>query len=143
MVGWRTGNSNRSNRICFNYSFFFVWLQQIAFVMYFLYQMLGISAIIGSTVCIVTMIPLQFLIGKKMSSNAKLTAVSIQYCTYLEFESFFPRSFLAFSVTYDEMIGIGSRSLLNATTLDCMLSAIVIDTLNIPNAFVSLCFTYN
>lgn len=77
-----------------------------------------------------------------MSSNAKLTAVSIQYCTYLEFESFFPRPFLAFSVTYDEMIGIGSRSLLNATTLDCMLSAIVIATLNIPNAFVSLCFTY-
>lgn len=53
--------------------------------------MLGISAIIGSTVCIVTMIPLQFLIGKKMSSNAKLTAVSI-HCAYifaLDFESFF------------------------------------------------------
>lgn len=44
--------------------------------MYLLYQMLGISAIIGSTVCIATMIPLQFFIGKKMSNNAKLTAVS-------------------------------------------------------------------
>lgn len=55
---------------------FCLMLLQIAFVMYFLYQMLGISAIIGSTVCIVTMIPLQFLIGKKMSGNAKLTAVS-------------------------------------------------------------------
>ncbi|XP_031636078.1 ATP-binding cassette sub-family C member Sur-like [Contarinia nasturtii] len=47
---------------------------KIAFCMYLLYQMLGISAIIGSTVCIVTMIPLQFFIGKKMSNNAKLTA---------------------------------------------------------------------
>lgn len=44
--------------------------------MYLLYQMLGISAIIGSIVCIATMIPLQFFIGKKMSNNAKLTAVS-------------------------------------------------------------------
>lgn len=67
--------------------------------------MLGISAIIGSTVCIVTMIPLQFLIGKKMSSNAKLTAVSI-HCPYiflfaLDFESFFPH-FSHFSCTYGE-----------------------------------------
>ncbi|XP_055301236.1 ATP-binding cassette sub-family C member Sur isoform X3 [Sitodiplosis mosellana] len=54
----------------------YVWAipLKIAFCMYLLYQMLGISAIIGSTVCIATMIPLQFFIGKKMSNNAKLTA---------------------------------------------------------------------
>lgn len=44
--------------------------------MFCLYRLLGISAIIGSAVCIVTMIPLQFLIGKKMSENANNTAVS-------------------------------------------------------------------
>lgn len=44
--------------------------------MYFLYRLLGVSAIIGSTVCIITMIPLQFIIGKKMSENAEKTAVS-------------------------------------------------------------------
>lgn len=45
--------------------------------MYLLYRLLGISAIIGSTVCILIMVPLQFLIGKKMSDNAKITAVSV------------------------------------------------------------------
>lgn len=47
--------------------------------MYCLYQLLGISAIIGSTVCIVTMIPLQFLIGKTMSWNSEKTSVSDFY----------------------------------------------------------------
>lgn len=44
--------------------------------MYLLYRMLGTSAIIGSMVCIIIMIPLQFVIGKKMSNNAELSAVS-------------------------------------------------------------------
>lgn len=44
---------------------------KIAIVMYFLYQQLGVSAIYGSLICIVTMTPLQFLIGKMMSNNAK------------------------------------------------------------------------
>lgn len=60
------------NLITLNFYYF-----QIGFVMYLLYQMLGISAVIGSTVCILTMIPLQFFIGKRMSTNAKLTAVSL------------------------------------------------------------------
>lgn len=42
--------------------------------MFLLYLKLGISAIIGATVCIFTMTPLQFYIGKKMSVNSKLTA---------------------------------------------------------------------
>lgn len=36
-----------------------------------LYFQLGYSALIGAGVCILIMIPLQFLIGKKMSSNSK------------------------------------------------------------------------
>lgn len=43
--------------------------------MYLLYRMLGTSAIIGSMVCIIIMLPLQFVIGKKMSSNAEMCAV--------------------------------------------------------------------
>lgn len=53
--------------------------------MYLLYRLLGISAIIGSTVCILIMVPLQFLIGKKMSDNAKITAVSKLLNIYLFF----------------------------------------------------------
>nr|CAD7459033.1 unnamed protein product [Timema tahoe] len=44
---------------------------QICVLMYFLYLKLGWSAIIGAAFCILTMTPLQFLIGKKMSSNSK------------------------------------------------------------------------
>lgn len=53
---------------------------KIAVVMYLLYRKLGISAIIGATVCVATMIPLQFLIGKTMSQNAKQSSVS--FCVY-------------------------------------------------------------
>ncbi|XP_055539694.1 ATP-binding cassette sub-family C member Sur isoform X2 [Wyeomyia smithii] len=51
----------------------YVWAipLKIGVVMYLLYQLLGISTIIGSVVCIVTVIPLQFLIGKMMSANSK------------------------------------------------------------------------
>lgn len=56
-------------------NFVYITLLQIGFVMYLLYRMLGISAIIGSMVCIIIMIPLQFVIGKKMSNNAELSAV--------------------------------------------------------------------
>nr|CAD7596639.1 unnamed protein product [Timema genevievae] len=44
---------------------------KICVLMYFLYLKLGWSAIIGAAFCILTMTPLQFLIGKKMSSNSK------------------------------------------------------------------------
>lgn len=44
--------------------------------MYLLYQILGISAIIGATFCVLTMLPLQFIIGKAMSKNAKKASVS-------------------------------------------------------------------
>lgn len=44
--------------------------------MYLLYKKLGVSAIIGSFVCIATMTPLQFLIGKMMSKNSKKTSVN-------------------------------------------------------------------
>ncbi|XP_055635948.1 ATP-binding cassette sub-family C member Sur isoform X2 [Toxorhynchites rutilus septentrionalis] len=51
----------------------YVWAipLKIGVVMYLLYQLLGVSAVIGSVVCIVTMTPLQFLIGKMMSENSK------------------------------------------------------------------------
>jgi len=40
---------------------------------------LGISAVIGSIVCIVIMTPLQFLIGNAMSKNGEVIAVSTQF----------------------------------------------------------------
>ncbi|ETN61558.1 hypothetical protein AND_006763 [Anopheles darlingi] len=43
----------------------------IGVVMYLLYRQLGISTVIGSVVCIVTMTPLQLLIGKLMAANSK------------------------------------------------------------------------
>ncbi|XP_053691966.1 ATP-binding cassette sub-family C member Sur [Sabethes cyaneus] len=51
----------------------YVWAipLKIGVVMYLLYQLLGISTVIGSVVCIVTMTPLQFIIGKMMSANSK------------------------------------------------------------------------
>uniref|UniRef100_A0A1I8P9M9 ATP-binding cassette sub-family C member Sur n=1 Tax=Stomoxys calcitrans TaxID=35570 RepID=A0A1I8P9M9_STOCA len=54
----------------------YVWAipLKIAIVMYLLYLKLGISAVIGSFVCILTMTPLQFLIGKAMSHNAEIMA---------------------------------------------------------------------
>uniref|UniRef100_A0A1A9WKE0 Uncharacterized protein n=1 Tax=Glossina brevipalpis TaxID=37001 RepID=A0A1A9WKE0_9MUSC len=48
--------------------------QRIAVVMYLLYLKLGISALIGSFVCILTITPLQFLIGKAMSKNMEIMA---------------------------------------------------------------------
>lgn len=45
--------------------------------MYLLYLKLGVSAIIGSVCCIIVMTPLQFLIGKMMSANAKTASVCI------------------------------------------------------------------
>ncbi|XP_065358147.1 ATP-binding cassette sub-family C member Sur [Calliphora vicina] len=54
----------------------YVWAipLKIAIVMYLLYLKLGISAVIGSFVCILTMTPLQFLIGKAMSKNTEVMA---------------------------------------------------------------------
>lgn len=50
---------------------------KIGVLMYLLYLKLGVSAIIGAACCILTMTPLQFLIGKKMSTNSKaITDVS-------------------------------------------------------------------
>ncbi|XP_058122435.1 ATP-binding cassette sub-family C member Sur [Anopheles ziemanni] len=51
----------------------YVWAipLKIAVVMYLLYRQLGISTVIGSVVCIVTMTPLQILIGKLMAANSK------------------------------------------------------------------------
>lgn len=40
--------------------------------MYLLHLQLGISAIIGATVCICIMTPLQFRMGKSMSVNSKM-----------------------------------------------------------------------
>ncbi|EDV58465.2 ATP-binding cassette sub-family C member Sur [Drosophila erecta] len=47
---------------------------KIAVVIYLLYVNLGISAVIGSIVCIVIMTPLQFFIGNEMSKNAEVIA---------------------------------------------------------------------
>ncbi|XP_035779207.1 ATP-binding cassette sub-family C member Sur-like isoform X2 [Anopheles albimanus] len=51
----------------------YVWAipLKIGVVMYLLYRQLGISTVIGSVVCIVTMTPLQLLIGKLMAANSK------------------------------------------------------------------------
>ncbi|KAJ6649735.1 ATP-binding cassette sub-family C member Sur [Pseudolycoriella hygida] len=57
----------------------YVWAipLKIAIIMYLLYQQLGISALIGALVCVIVMVPLQFVIGKAMSSNSKI----ISECT--------------------------------------------------------------
>ncbi|XP_037710283.1 ATP-binding cassette sub-family C member Sur [Drosophila subpulchrella] len=47
---------------------------KISVVIYLLYVNLGISAVIGSIVCIVIMTPLQFLIGNAMSKNGEVIA---------------------------------------------------------------------
>ncbi|XP_050431302.1 ATP-binding cassette sub-family C member Sur-like isoform X2 [Adelges cooleyi] len=44
---------------------------KIFFLIYLLYLKLGWSAILGSACCILIMIPLQFIIGKRMSTNSK------------------------------------------------------------------------
>lgn len=51
----------------------YVWAipLKITVVIYLLYKQLGASAIYGSLICIVTMTPMQFLIGKMMSNNMK------------------------------------------------------------------------
>uniref|UniRef100_A0A1A9ZP07 ATP-binding cassette sub-family C member Sur n=1 Tax=Glossina pallidipes TaxID=7398 RepID=A0A1A9ZP07_GLOPL len=59
----------------------YVWAipLKIAVVMYLLYLKLGISALIGSFVCILTITPLQFLIGKAMSKNLEIAAKCTDY----------------------------------------------------------------
>ncbi|XP_055905091.1 ATP-binding cassette sub-family C member Sur isoform X2 [Eupeodes corollae] len=54
----------------------YVWAipLKIGVVIYLLYMQLGESAIIGSFVCILTLTPLQFLIGKAMSNNSEIVA---------------------------------------------------------------------
>ncbi|XP_055589731.1 ATP-binding cassette sub-family C member Sur isoform X2 [Uranotaenia lowii] len=54
----------------------YVWAipLKIGIVMYLLYRLLGVSSVIGSIVCVLTMTPLQFVIGKMMSKNAKHTS---------------------------------------------------------------------
>ncbi|EDV32266.2 uncharacterized protein Dana_GF14135 [Drosophila ananassae] len=47
---------------------------KIIVVIYLLYLNLGISAVIGSIVCILIMTPLQFIIGNAMSKNAEVIA---------------------------------------------------------------------
>jgi hypothetical protein len=55
----------------------YVSVAQIAVLIYLLYQKLGVSAVTGAAFCILTMTPLQFLIGKKMSTNSKAITVSV------------------------------------------------------------------
>ncbi|XP_044315367.1 ATP-binding cassette sub-family C member Sur isoform X2 [Drosophila rhopaloa] len=47
---------------------------KISVVIYLLYVNLGISAVIGSIVCIVIMTPLQFVVGNAMSKNTEVIA---------------------------------------------------------------------
>uniref|UniRef100_A0A1B6GIW2 Uncharacterized protein n=2 Tax=Cuerna arida TaxID=1464854 RepID=A0A1B6GIW2_9HEMI len=51
----------------------YVWAipLKIAVLMYLLYYKLGVSALLGAACCILLLTPLQFLIGKQMSSNSK------------------------------------------------------------------------
>jgi hypothetical protein len=66
---------------CFGGIVMKVCVVQIGVLMYLLYQKLGVSAIIGAACCILTMTPLQFLIGKKMSTNSK--AITVSVVTYI------------------------------------------------------------
>lgn len=80
-VAHSNSNNHDNNNNNINVLYHYVILQ-IGFVMYLLYRMLGTSAIIGSMVCIIIMIPLQFVIGKKMSNNAELSAVRPLYVIF-------------------------------------------------------------
>jgi len=66
------------SKITILHNMFSFYLFQISVVIYLLYVNLGISAVIGSIVCIVIMTPLQFLIGNAMSKNGEVIAVSTQ-----------------------------------------------------------------
>lgn len=44
---------------------------KVGVLMYLLYWKLGISAVVGVLFCIISMIPLQYIIGRKMSNNSK------------------------------------------------------------------------
>ena len=66
--------------------------------MYLLYQKLGISAIVGATACMLTMIPLQFLIGKTMSKNAKHLSVSTFNVITVVYKNFLSYFFFAIKV---------------------------------------------
>ncbi len=57
--------------------YFSIIVSQIAIIMYLLYQQLGISALIGALVCIIVMLPLQFVIGSAMASNSKIISVCV------------------------------------------------------------------
>lgn len=52
--------------------------------MYLLYQQLGISALIGALVCIIVMVPLQFVIGSAMARNSKI--ISVRCIFFISFE---------------------------------------------------------
>lgn len=60
----------------------FYHFSQIIFLIYLLYLKLGWSAVVGSACCIAIMIPLQFVVGKKMSSNSKDISVMHTITTY-------------------------------------------------------------
>lgn len=55
--------------------------------MYLLYQQLGISALIGALVCVIVMVPLQFVIGKAMGSNSKIISVCVLLVLWIETKS--------------------------------------------------------
>lgn len=70
--------TNLMSEDTFNVMYFFwiahyVWAipLKISVVIFLLYKQLGASAIYGSLICIITMTPMQFLIGKMMSNNMK------------------------------------------------------------------------
>lgn len=55
----------------------YVWAipLKIAMLMYLLYLKLGVSAVIGASLTIITLTPLQLYIGKNMSRNASMCSV--------------------------------------------------------------------
>ncbi|CAO1396998.1 unnamed protein product [Diamesa serratosioi] len=61
------------NIMSFFWIIHYVWSipLKIIIIIYCLYLKLGVSSLIGSIVCILFMIPLQFAVGKMMSSNSK------------------------------------------------------------------------
>ncbi|CAL8071482.1 unnamed protein product [Orchesella dallaii] len=66
-------SEDTNNIMMFFWMAHFIWAipLKLGILMTLLYLQLGYSALIGAGVCILIMIPLQFLIGKKMSSNSK------------------------------------------------------------------------
>jgi hypothetical protein len=81
--GGETGNlvgEDANNVMMLFWMAHFLWAipLKLGLLMLLLWNTLGLSALIAGALCIVLMIPLQFIIAKAMSNNSKLLLVSIK-----------------------------------------------------------------